>query len=907
MKKMLIVDGNSILNRAYYGIRPLTTKDGLFTHAVYGMTNILLRQLDNLKPDYAIVAFDLPAPTFRHLKYDQYKANRHGMPPELAMQLPYAKEVCSALGFKIVEKAGYEADDIIGTFAEISKQLGCSAGDDITLSELLDNDNTDSCAAYILTGDRDSLQLIDNTVTVLLATNAENIPFDRNKFHETYGIQPEQFVSVKALMGDSSDNIPGVAGIGEKTALKLIKDFGSLDGVYAYLDTSELPEGANVPGKSVVTKLANNREKAYLSYELALIERGADLGISISDTLYTGFKPELYDLFVKLEFSALIKKHNLSESDHSTVTQKENDKKHDENSAPIEISGTEIYSHSFADTISLDIIKPNTVYISDDTGDYYTVFKNITALKKFICELSKKHRVILYDLKTMLNFIASQDNTYDLFSASEEENTTPENAFKNVFDISLAAYVLNPSDGGFSLDQLTTRFLGKQYTPLISEEDGTKAKNIPPFLGSRPLYDLYPLLSEQLSANEQEHLYYDIELPTARVLSEMEIAGFKVDVPGLNEFSSKLSVLSGLYAADIYELAGMDFNINSPKQLGEVLFEKLELPVLKKTKTGYTTNAETLEKLRPYHPIIDLILEYRQVTKLNSTYASGLANVAGPDGHIHSSFNQTVTATGRLSSTEPNLQNIPIRQPLGRELRKFFIPRNENYLLIDADYSQIELRLLSHISGDETMIEAFKNGIDIHTVTASQVFHTPIEEVTEEQRKRAKAVNFGIVYGIGEFSLAQDLKVTRAEAGEYIKSYLEKYPAVKQYLSDIVTKAKNDGFVSTMFGRRRYIPELSSSKANLRNFGERVAMNSPIQGSAADIMKIAMINVSSALKKADIDARIILQVHDELVIEAEKSCADLAAEILKTEMEHAVKISVPLTVDINIGSTWFDS
>lgn len=905
MKKMLIVDGNSILNRAYYGIRPLTTKDGLYTHAVYGITNILIRQLDNLKPDYAVIAFDLPEPTFRHIKYDQYKANRHGMPPELAVQLPYAKAICNALGFKVVEKSGYEADDIIGTLAEEAKAIGSSDDEADTLSELLDRAN-DSLEVYILTGDRDSLQLIDDRVTVLLATNSENIPFNRSKFNEIYGIQPEQFVSVKALMGDSSDNIPGVAGVGEKTALKLIRDFGSLDGVYNYIDSLILPDGASTPGKSITAKLISGRENAYMSYELAEIERHAELGITVADTEYNGFSSELHTLLTKLEFTALIKKLNLAHSaEAETDSETTVDNTSDSSSTEFKEVST---NYAFDETVAFAIAS-HYVYISDCGGNYRCSFQSLIELKNFLINLSEKRHVIVYDLKAVLNFLCSEnDESANLFSPIEVPvKRLHGQLLPNAFDISLAAYVLNPSDGEFSLDQLTTRFLGRQFDPIVPSSEAENNKKAIPFYGSKPLLELYSPLVDQLKANDQEKLYYNIELPTARVLSEMELTGFKVDVNGLKEFSSKLSVLTNLYAADIYELAGIDFNINSPKQLGEILFEKLKLPVLKKTKTGYTTNAETLEKLRPYHPIIDLILEYRQVTKLNSTYAFGLANVAEPDGRIHSSFNQTVTATGRLSSTEPNLQNIPIRQPLGRELRKFFIPRTENRVLIDADYSQIELRLLAHIAADETMTEAFKNGIDIHTVTASQVFRTPISEVTEEQRKRAKAVNFGIVYGIGEFSLAQDIKVSRSEAGEYIKSYFEKYPKVKQYMNNIIEQAKSNGYVSTMFGRRRYIPELSSSKAALRSFGERVAMNSPIQGSAADIIKTAMINVSKALKNADIDAQLILQVHDELVIEADKSCAEYAAEILRREMENAVQLSVPLTVDISIGKTWFDS
>ncbi len=855
MKKLLIVDGNSILNRAYYGIRPLTNKDGLFTHAVYGMANILLRQLEQLRPDYAVVAFDVKAPTFRHKAYEGYKATRHGMPPELAVQLPYAKDMCRSLGFHVAELPGYEADDILGTAAETAK------GDGIE--------------SYILTGDRDSLQLIDDCVTVLLATNAGEVAFDRAHFREEYGIDPEQFIFVKALMGDKSDNIPGVTGVGDKTALKLISDFGSLDALYAALDSGELPEGAAMPTKGVVSKLTADRDKAYESLFLVTIDRHAPLSFSLSDAENKGFTAELYPLCVTLEFSSMIKKLGLCEE-----------------SDPI----------AEAVGLPLSIVSPEEL---KSTALGHTVAVNFGDNVLFVCD-GEKHLCALYenaeDVRAQLRSFA--EKTLIVYSSKELWNFLGGDLDCHIFDTVLAAYLLSPTDSAYPVDALCTRYLATTPAPLTV--DSAALSGITAF-GAQPLYDLMQPLSDAMEEQQLTALYRHIELPTAKVLSAMERCGFKVDVAGLQEFAKQLDVMTSLLAAEIYEMAGRDFNINSPKQLGEVLFEGLELPVFKKKKSGYSTDAETLEKLRPYHPIIDRILEYRQVTKLNATYAKGLSEVADENHYIHTTFHQTVTATGRLSSTEPNLQNIPIRQPLGRELRRFFLPKSSDYVLVDADYSQIELRLLAHIANDTTMIDAFKNGVDIHAVTASQVYHTPLDEVTSAQRKNAKAVNFGIVYGISDFSLSGDLKISRAEAARYIESYFATYPGVKKYMDEAVADAKDTGYAVTMFGRRRYIPELSSQKIMLKKFGERVAMNSPIQGSAADIIKIAMIRVSEALAAANIDAHLILQVHDELIVEAKRDCADEAAAILRREMENAASLSVPLTVDINIGDTWFDS
>jgi DNA polymerase I len=837
VKNLLIIDGNSILNRAYYAIRPLTTRDGLFTHAVYGFINILLKHIEAINPDYGAVAFDLPAPTFRHKEYTEYKATRKGMPEELAMQLPYAKQCAELLGFKVLTKEGYEADDILGTIAHYT-------------------DNTDEeVKAYVLTGDRDSLQLINANINILLALNSDTVVFDSDKFKTDYGIDSSDFVDVKALMGDSSDNIPGVAGIGEKTAFKLISSFGNLEALYDALDKGDVNKDIT---KSIYQKLINGKENAFMSQYLARINTEVPLDISLDDLVYTGYhRPELMEVFTKLEFTALIKRLNLTAEIEVVQYEK--------------ISPDKLTVNNTIVTIEL---KNNILYIVSDTENYACVYEDIKELKPFF--ENPENKFCVYDSKYMYKFLRENDINIDNFE----------------FDIILAAYVLNSSDNSYDITKLAAAYLNIAYDDTESDSAHTT-------------HQLYKILKDKLIEENQYNLYLDVELPLAKVLADMEIYGFKVDRLGLVNFANKLQANIDEYAQAIYALAGEEFNINSPKQLGEILFDKMKLPVTKKKKTGYSTDAEVLEKLSPYTPIVDYILEYRQVAKLKSTYADGLLKVADTNGRVHTTFNQTVTATGRLSSTEPNLQNIPIRQALGREMRKYFLPESRDYVLIDADYSQIELRLLADISNDETMKYAFIHGHDIHTITASQVFNVDPEDVTPELRKRAKAVNFGIVYGMSDFSLAADIGVSKYHAGEYIKGYFETYVGVDQYMKDIVNEARNNGYVTTKFGRRRYIPELKSSKATLRGFGERVAMNSPIQGTAADIMKIAMINTSRALKEAGIDARLILQVHDELIVESHKLCKNQAAVILKKCMEDIAGFSVPLTVDITMGDTWY--
>ena len=826
MKKLLAIDGNSIINRAYYGIRPLTTKSGLFTNAVYGLVNTVNSNIQSIRPDFCAAAFDLKAPTFRHLKYDGYKATRKGMPEELAMQLPYAKNVLNAMGVHTLECAGYEADDILGTLARLC-------------------DESEDTEGYILTGDRDALQLISDRVKVLLVKNSGIEVYDKARFFEEYNASPDKLVDIKALMGDSSDNIPGVPGIGEKTALKLISDFKSLDGIYS----SDL-EGLT---KSVKEKLLNGKDSAYMSYELARIFREVPCIDSLLPLLSEGCDNDcLYKLFTELEFGAFIKKFGLDAPKVTSDT----------------LSFTRIAKEE------LDNITGCEFAIKLKDGDIL-LYDGKTALISEFCPVSP-----FYSKNT---FIC--DNSKFFHSVCGNINIK--------FDTFIAGYVLNSSEGNYTVPALALSYLGKTTGSTPEENVGI-------------LYELYKVLDSLLEEQHVSKLYYEIELPLSYVLAKMENCGFRVDKEGLEAFGISLSSELDVLIQRIYELAGHEFNINSPKQLGTVLFEELMLPAQKKTKTGYSTNVDVLEKLSPYHPIIDEILEYRTVSKLKSTYADGLLKVMDENGIIHTSFNQTVTATGRLSSTEPNLQNIPVRTERGRELRRFFIAKESDRVLIDADYSQIELRILAAIADDERMISAFASGNDIHTLTASGVFGVDAESVTPELRRRAKAVNFGIVYGIGDFTLSQDIGVPRAVAKKYIEGYLANYPGVAAYLNEIKRSAHELGYVQTIFGRRRYIPELTSSKKNLVSFGERVAMNSPIQGSAADIIKLAMVNTQKALEKSGFDAHLILQVHDELIIESDRACAEEVMKLLKNEMENVISLPVTLTVDMKSADSWYD-
>lgn len=831
MKKLLIVDGNSILNRAFYGIRPLSNSEGLPTNAIYGMMTMLKKHLDAVKPDYAVIAYDLKAKTFRHKMCNFYKANRKPMPEDLAIQLPYAKECSAFLGFHIVELEGFEADDVIGTVTRLSK--------------------SSDVHSYVLTGDRDSLQLINDNTSVILVKNKEDVLYNESTFVSEYGVTPTQYIDVKAIMGDSSDNIPGVAGIGEKGAFKLISEFGSLDKLYEGYLNSSLSQGMK-------DKLTNGKEMAYVSKTLATIILDAPINKSLSELTYNGFDTKnLSAAFSRFEFSALIKKFGL---EGVSVTRTANE-------------STPCFEKSTSHSCGLPSLKENdrcSVYFSEDKAHFYT---NGTS---YACEIDclgnflSEHKFICHDVKSIL----------------KNHNICAE------FDTMLAGYVISPGDASYALDTLSSKLLGVDF-------DEASAAQI--------IYSLYELMLDKLTQTGTLNILTDIEIPLAYVLSDMEKEGFMVDLDGLNAFSLYLTDVENACKERIYMLAGEEFNINSPKQLGEILFEKLMLPHGKKTKTGYSTNAEILEELASEYQIVREVLEYRKVVKLNGTYCQGLKKVADENGCVHTTFNQTVAVTGRLSSTEPNLQNIPIKTELGRELRKFFITKSPNRVLIDADYSQIELKVLAHMSNDEVMINAFKSGADIHTITASEVFGVSQNEVTPEMRKRAKAVNFGIVYGIGSFSLSKDLGITLKEAKQYIESYFMTYPKIRDYIDSLVLSAKENGYAKTLFGRIRYIPELKNKNKMLQAFGERAAMNSPIQGTAADIIKIAMINVDKALKASKIDARLILQVHDELIVEADKSCCEAALKILKEEMENAILLSLPLTAEAAIGKNWFDA
>lgn len=833
MKKILAVDGNSIINRAFYGVRPLDNGKGLQTNAVYGMITILQKNIDAVSPDIKIAAFDLSAPTFRHKMYSEYKAGRHKMPDELAMQLPYAKKVLDALGFTVLEKEGYEADDILGTVSRLGEDNGYFT--------------------YVLTGDRDSLQLISDKTNVLLAKNNETLTVDNEKLRELFSVDVSQFIDLKALMGDSSDNIPGVPGIGEKSAVKLLNEFGSLDQIYSSYEESSLTP-------SVKSKLAAGKEKAYLSKTLATIDRSVPLDLDLSACEQKIMDNNAtYDIFRDLNFVKFMQKYALSQQKDAKSTQD-----HVAFSARsvnlLDDFPIKEYSVTLADNGTLSAFDGDKIYV---TAQKDLIAKFLSTVK-FTCADSKAfyHKL---DALSLPHASAS-------------------------FDCVLSAYVVD-SNTEYDEAKVFSIYCGSEYE---NAENCVK------------IYFIAQKLRESLKEINGERLLYDIELPLAEILYEMERDGFKLDTAGLLEYGNSLRSNLKLIENKIYTYADREFNINSTKQLGEVLFENLQLPAQKKTKSGYSTSAEILEKLKFYHPIIPLILEYRKLGKLIGTYVDGLISAADDHGKVHSSFKQAATATGRLSSAEPNLQNIPIKSEEGRLLRRFFIPSSENSVLIDADYSQIELRLLAETANDIQMIRSFNNGSDIHTSTASNVFGVPFDEVTPLLRKRAKAINFGIMYGMGEFSLSNDLGISIKEAKSYIESYLANYPSVTEYFEKTKKEAYDNGYVETMFGRRRYIPELRASNKMQKAFGERIARNSPIQGSAADIIKIAMINVHKRLKAECPEARIILQVHDELLVESPIKVKDLAMRILTEEMQNAVSLKVELSVEVGSGDNWYE-
>ncbi len=851
--RLLVVDGNSIVNRAFYGIRPLTTKDGQFTNAIYGFLTMLLKIKNEENPDSVAIAFDLKSPTFRHKAYSGYKSNRKGMPDELASQMPLLKELLALLGYKIVTCEGYEADDILGTLAAACENSG----------------NT----CVIATGDRDSLQLVSDKTFVHLCTNKDDILYTPEKIMEDYGVTPPEMIELKAIQGDSSDCIPGVAGIGPKGAGDLIKRFHSIEYIYNHIDEIDIKEG-------VRTKLKNSKDNAFMSRMLGEICRTASIDTDIKNYKNDTLDREAAARYMsKLELFSLIEKYGLNadvqtEQTASPKARLEVELAKDSNSLSENIKNIGKayinYEISNLELKSFAVLIDGKVFVSQDSS----LFKNILSdesIEKFT-----------HGCKTL--FAYADKNGFAVKSL--------------VFDIELSAYLLEPSAKDYSDENLCA--INDIDLPVAENEELEKYRAL-------AVYDvLCEKLNNQIKSNEQEKLLSDVEIPLAGVLAKMENMGFAVDRQGIKDYGEVLSAQIKSLQQGIYDSAGSEFNINSPKQLGKVLFEDLGLPVKKKTKSGYSTNADVLESLRYQHPVVDMVLNYRTLAKLNSTYCEGLLKVIAEDGRIHSSFNQTETRTGRISSTEPNLQNIPVRTELGREMRKFFCAK-EGYTLVDADYSQIELRVLAHIAHDENMISAFRNNDDIHAITASQVFGMPLEMVTSTMRSRAKAVNFGIVYGIGAFSLAKDIKVTNKEAQQYIKSYLAHYNGVDEYMKTVVEQAKQNGYVETMFGRRRYLPELTSSKAMLRAFGERVARNMPIQGTAADIIKIAMIRVNNRLEREKLKSRLILQIHDELIVEAPIDESEYVAKLLQEEMENAVKLDVPLTADANIGKTWYDA
>ena len=873
-EKIVLIDGHSILNRAFYGLPDLTNSEGLHTNAVYGFLNIMTRILEEEKPQYLTVAFDLHAPTFRHQKYQAYKGTRKAMPEELREQVPLMKEVLQSMGVPTVSMEGYEADDLLGTIARRSEEKGM----DVT----------------IVSGDRDLLQLATDKILIRVpkTRGGKTVIEDYHTAEvlETYQVTPPQIIDLKALMGDTADNIPGIPGVGEKTATKLIVEYGSIENAHEHLEEIK-------PNKARES-LREHYDLAVLSKDLATIRVDSPVEFSWEDAkLENLYTPEAYEMFKRLDFKNLLTRFEKVEA----------------SAAP-------------------------QVEILEDLGEVQNLWEKAGACERAGVSLVEGKQEVLgvglafeeqkawyipvsgfvteeYLLGMVKNFFQKEllVGTPDIKSLRKKVDIT---CRKGIFDLTIAAYLLNPLKSEYSYDDVAKEYLGEQFPSReeifgsgkhidLSMEEQEKVAQY----GAYQAYVSFAAQKPMTKALEEmgmRELFEEIEMPLAFTLDDMEKEGILVRAQELKDYGEKLQIRIQELEEKIYEQAGETFNINSPKQLGVILFEKMGMPGGKKTKTGYSTAAEVLDKLAPEYPFVADILEYRQLTKLKSTYADGLAGYIQEDGRIHSSFNQTITATGRISSTEPNLQNIPVRMELGRMIRKVFVPR-DGFVFLDADYSQIELRVLAHLSGDEMLIQAYREAQDIHRITASQVFHIPFEEVTPLQRRNAKAVNFGIVYGISSFGLSQDLSITRKEATEYIEKYFATYPKIKSYLDGEVEKAKKDGYVTTMFGRRRPVPELKSSNFMQRSFGERVAMNSPIQGTAADIIKIAMIRVNEALRKANLRSRLILQVHDELLIETAREELKEVSRILKEEMLGAAKLAVPLEVDMHTGENWYEA
>lgn len=893
--KLMLIDGNSILNRGFYALSKgsmLTTSTGLYTNAVFAFVNILNKHIEEFMPDYIAVAFDMKAKTIRHDMYEGYKARRKGMPDELAVQLPLVREVLAAMNIPAIEREGYEADDIIGSLALKGEKEGCEV--------------------IVLTGDRDSFQLIsDKTIVVLPSTRAgktETRIYDKQAIIEQYGIFPEQLIDVKGLMGDSSDDIPGVPSVGEKTALELIKQYKTLESVYEHIEEIKKPK--------LKAALLEYRQQALLSRELGTIIRNLECCGELNDLKRKELnKKELLSVFRKLEFGSLISRMNLLDEEEAP----------EEQAVGLKI----IYIKTLADLKKYipSPVKFKTIAVLQliDKEDSYSSHLESLA----ICD---ENTVYYIETGDGLDEEAVAIELKDIWQNSEvqkighniKEFITWLHKYGVklnglVFDTMISEYLIDPLRNAYPIANLAQKYLNRTIQSL--EELQGKGKGYKSFAelkgdqlafcaahNAKAISDLWSMQEKVLSENNQLELFRDIELPLVHVLADMEFHGFKVDAEKLNEYGETLSKRITALEKTIYMIAGEEFNINSPKQLGVILFEKLKLPVVKKTKSGYSTDAEVLAELSPFNEIIPCIIEYRHLVKLKSTYAEGLKKVINPvTGKIHSSFNQTVTATGRISSTEPNLQNIPIRLEMGREIRKAFIPSSEDALFVDADYSQIELRVLAHITGDKELIKAFVNGEDIHTATASLVFETAPENVTPELRRRAKAVNFGIVYGISDFGLSRDLGIPRKEAKKYIDGYLEKYAGVKKYMEQIVKTGREQGYVETLFHRRRQLPELRSKNFNQRSFGKRIALNTPIQGTAADIIKIAMVKVYSALKESGLKSRLILQVHDELLVETFVDELDKVKELVKKCMEEAALLKVPLVVDVSTGYNWYEA
>ena len=866
MKKLLILDSNSLMNRAFYALPPMTNSDGINTNAIYGFMNMLFKMKDEINPDSIIATFDLKAPTFRHKEYADYKAGRNKMPPELAEQFPIIKELLTFMGIKIFEIEGFEADDLIGT-----------------VSKFAENNNTE---VFVVTGDKDALQLASDSTKIVITKKgvSETSVYDRKTFIDEFEVTPNQFIDVKGLMGDKSDNIPGVPGVGEKTAFKLIKEYGSIEEVLKNID--------NIPGKKLKENLENNVEQAIFSKKLATIMREVPIEITLEDINCSDKENilEIKKMLIKLEMKSILSKFK-----DDTVCE--------ESKVEVKIIDT------IEDMKELFSKKKNRIYIDytlTDASIYskleleYLILgeENIGAIINFIDISSKNKEEAIEALKILMEDenIKKVIHNGKNFVTFLNKNKIEIKGFD--FDTAIAAYLIDSSKSKYEILDLVNHYVGENPS-----EEGNNLKVIL----SSYLQSIYEKLKERLNKENMDKLYYEVEHPLIYVLSSMESIGFNINEGMLDELKIKFKKEIEETQEAIYKLSEEEFNISSPKQLGKILFDKLDLPVIKKTKTGYSTNQEVLEKLMDKHDIIPKIMYYRQITKINSTYIEGLKNVIDKDGRIHSNFNQTVTTTGRLSSTEPNLQNIPIRHELGREIRKVFIPMEENDILVSCDYSQIELRILAHIADDENMIDAFEHHSDIHTKTASEVFKVPIDEVTSLMRSRAKAVNFGIVYGIGAFSLAQDLKITKKEAEEYMAIYFERYPKIKKYLENIVKDAQDTGYVLTILNRRRFIPEIKSSNKIVKALGDRLAMNAPIQGSAADIIKLAMVNVYNKLNEKKLKSELILQVHDELILNVKKEEFEEVKELVEHEMENAIKLKVALDVDVNFGNTWYEA